>query len=110
MSTPRRLHYRAGEPLPEGAVLVCWASGWSNPYRSPEYGPEDAVQRHRDELLADQLYNLKGRRITRYGVRAALASKDLACTCEPGTPCHGDTLLSVANGTTLATPEQSSTT
>jgi hypothetical protein len=31
-------------------------------------------------------------------VLAELRGHDLACWCEPGAPCHGDTLLDLANG------------
>lgn len=34
-------------------------------------------------------------------VVAELAGADLGCWCAPGSPCHGDTLLEVANGVTL---------
>lgn len=30
-------------------------------------------------------------------VRAALRGKNLACWCKPGTPCHADVLLEIAN-------------
>lgn len=31
-------------------------------------------------------------------VRRELAGRDLACWCPPGSPCHADVLLAVANG------------
>lgn len=31
-------------------------------------------------------------------IRQELAGKDLACWCKPGTPCHADVLLQLANG------------
>jgi hypothetical protein len=31
-------------------------------------------------------------------IRHELKGKPLACLCGPGTPCHGDVLLNIANG------------
>jgi len=35
---------------------------------------------------------------TRQAIRAALSGKNLACWCRPGTPCHADILIALANG------------
>lgn len=34
---------------------------------------------------------------SRDSIRTALAGKNLACWCAPGTPCHADVLLKLAN-------------
>lgn len=34
----------------------------------------------------------------RDAIRAALAGHNLACWCRPGTPCHADVLIRLANG------------
>jgi hypothetical protein len=35
---------------------------------------------------------------SRQAIRAALAGHNLACWCAPGTPCHADLLIGIANG------------
>lgn len=35
---------------------------------------------------------------TREDVRAVLKGHNLACWCRPGTPCHADLLIEIANG------------
>lgn len=35
---------------------------------------------------------------SREAIRAALKGHNLACWCRPGTPCHADVLLDIANG------------
>lgn len=37
-------------------------------------------------------------KVTVDDVRRELAGRDLACWCEPGSPCHADVLLEVARG------------
>ena len=34
---------------------------------------------------------------SRSTIRAELGGHNLACWCKPGTPCHADTLLELAN-------------
>ena len=34
---------------------------------------------------------------SRADIRAELAGHNLACWCKPGTPCHADTLIALAN-------------
>jgi hypothetical protein len=35
---------------------------------------------------------------SRETIRAELAGHNLACWCKPGTPCHADVLIDLANG------------
>ncbi|MEP7239602.1 MAG: DUF4326 domain-containing protein [Devosia sp.] len=35
---------------------------------------------------------------TREEIRSGLAGHNLACWCKPGTPCHADVLIDIANG------------
>lgn len=35
---------------------------------------------------------------TREDIRDELAGRNLACWCRPGTPCHADVLIELANG------------
>ena len=35
---------------------------------------------------------------SREAIRAELAGHNLACWCKPGTPCHADILIELANG------------
>ena len=74
-----------GEKLPEGAKLVTRPSRWGNPFKVSEYGRAEALRLYEKWLLdkmkdnPDYLKPIEG--------------KDLACSCLPGEPCHGDTLI-----------------
>jgi hypothetical protein len=93
---------------PDNTVVVSRPSRWGNPYDWREWiedwkacrvGPVEqgrdwcqarAVQSFKDDiedgLLPDIMNNI-----------AELRGKNLACWCKPGTPCHADTLLEIAN-------------
>jgi hypothetical protein len=94
-----RVQWRARTPgwraaqLPEGTVYVGRARGargrWGNPFDVREHGRDEAVQLHREWLLAQP--DLVSQ------VRAELAGWHLACWCPLDQPCHADTLVEVAN-------------
>lgn len=94
---PRRVTYRRGKVKPPGVVIVTRPSRWGNPHRVEDVGREEAVRRHREDLIAGRLATRAGRIITVADVRRELRGKDLGCSCEPGELCHGDTLIEIAN-------------
>ncbi|MFP5320140.1 MAG: DUF4326 domain-containing protein [Acidimicrobiia bacterium] len=63
---------------------------WGNPHPL-SLGPEEAVSRYRDDLLAG------GLPVSVDDVGRELQGRDLACYCPLDEPCHADVLLSVAN-------------
>ena len=99
----------AGWRMPAGAVYVGRSSRWSNPYAigdqvavlaDPSIGVTItgtlvtvgrglAVELFRAYLAANPALVQQA--------RDALAGRDLACWCAPGTACHGDVWLEVLN-------------
>ena len=93
-----------GWRMPAGAVKVDRSTKWGNPWsvkkaREVGYTGTDAelaeicVGMFRNAMLRglpavaeirDHIHELRG--------------KDLACWCPPGSPCHADVLLEIANG------------
>lgn len=82
------------------AVVVSRPTRWGNPWKVepafesayvkiPEITPDKAVAlyRMRCEKLPD----------FRQAIAERLRGKNLACWCAPGSPCHGDVLLEIAN-------------
>lgn len=109
-----QLHRTKGWRMPAGAVKVDRSSDWGNPFRvaapvhrrlletyrwqlhpssgwsGPAGTAEEAVRRFRLCLSTDDA--------SIHAIRAELRGRDLACWCPPGSPCHADVLLEVANG------------
>ena len=56
-----------------------------------DFATKEAAQAHAVALHAVDCEPIKQR------IRGHLAGVNLACWCEPGTPCHADTLLRIAN-------------
>jgi hypothetical protein len=87
---------RAANGLP--AINVARPGRWGNPYvvgrqYTTSIGnhvmtAEEAVRRYK-RWLSRTFYEQE--------IKEALAGKNLACWCEPGSPCHADILLEVAN-------------
>lgn len=82
---------------------------WGNPFTIEETGKRykldrDAAQAKAVELCGQWLRGTLDKTLSpgdppsRAEVRAALAGHNLACWCKPGTPCHADTLIALANG------------
>lgn len=93
--------------MPENTVSVCRPGKWGNPFRVGDMefvagGParpmdaERVVSRYRFWLTKDL-----GARHLR-SCLPELRGKNLACYCKPGTPCHADVLLDLANEPVIA--------
>lgn len=81
---------------------------WGNPFTIEEtarrYGLDaDAAQAKAVELCGEWLRGTIDSRLSpgdppsREKIREALAGHNLACWCRPGTPCHADILIELAN-------------
>jgi uncharacterized protein YvpB len=97
---PKRIQRKRikGWRMPENTVCVTRISKtnpgkWGNPFEVKEGRPaSEAVGMYREALETGKLpYSIAD-------VKRELAGKNLACWCKPGTPCHGDYLLEIANG------------
>jgi hypothetical protein len=97
-----------GGRLPPGSRLIARArrphdlrrsNSWGNWVSWPqEHTPEAhrrAVEEYRAWAYADEPEAV----LWRERVRQQLRGWNLACTCPPGWPCHGDVLLEIANQT-----------
>lgn len=82
---------------------------WGNPFTIEDTAKRykldpEAAQAKAVELCAQWLRGTldpklsPGEPPSRTEIRAELAGHNLACWCRPGTPCHADTLLALANG------------
>lgn len=82
---------------------------WGNPFSIDDtmerYGLDrDAAQAKAVALCGQWLRGTldptlsPGEPPSRDAIRRALEGHNLACWCKPGTPCHADLLLSIANG------------
>lgn len=117
--TPRRLQLsrRAGFNLQaESAALnglpakrVTRPGRWGNPFSIDEtaarYGLDREAAQARAVALCDQWLRgtldnqlSPGMPPSLADIRAELGGHNLACWCRPGTPCHADVLLALANG------------
>lgn len=99
---PRRIQYRRGQTKPPGAKIVTRASRYGNPFDWRTYGAAEAVRRHAEWIINPASGPIAcGARVfhptTRERLQADLSGWDLGCACDPGAPCHGDTLLRLAN-------------
>ena len=85
---PKRIQLKRtkGWRMPANTVNVARPSKWGNPYKLGTcLIPDQAA------AVAAFEANLP---LTDF---AALRGKNLACWCKPGTPCHADVLLRIAN-------------
>jgi hypothetical protein len=122
-SKPQRIQRRrtAGWRMPEGAVYVGRPTKWGNPFKVGEIVPDDLMP-YVSLLMKllnnrpDVMHGLTKIRllvpqdiVTLYELWLVeqphlmlstdeLAGRDLACWCPPGSPCHADALLDLANG------------
>lgn len=95
MSAPKRIQRQRtkGWRMPEGAVYVGRPSRWGNPWAASVFGNQRAVDRFRAWL--DGMARMHP---TQYATLLdPLRGHDLACWCPLDQPCHGDTLLELAN-------------
>ncbi len=106
---PKRIVLRRtkGWRMPANTVKVDRTTRWGNPFRPEDCGSRaEAVACHRAWILGDEAALRAGRCRAPRGVRAPtpdeirreLRGKNLACWCAPGTPCHADLLVELANG------------
>jgi hypothetical protein len=118
-TTPVRvqLSRRKGWRMPENTVKVARPGPWGNPFRiasaievgylsetdSREEQQQFVVACFRDWLSGDsrrtwwQGPESDERRASILAALPSLRGKNLACWCKPGTPCHADVLLELAN-------------
>jgi len=85
-----RVHNKRDRTAPADAVYIGRGSKWGNPHilnvdgnRAEVIRKYEVYLRHRPDLIEAAKKELKG--------------KDLVCCCKPKA-CHGDVLLSIANG------------
>ena len=88
--------------MPPNTVFVGRPSRFGNPFRVADYSnpnglPKAALQQFAvddfESALADGRLGY-----TVDDIRRELGGKNLACWCRPGTPCHADVLMKIANG------------
>ena len=105
---PRRVQLRRarGWRMPANTLKVDRTTRFGNPFKPEKCGSQaNAIACHRAWLLGDaaRLAALGGRAPgaakppTLAEIRRELRGRNLACWCRPGTPCHADTLLELAN-------------
>lgn len=94
---PQRIQRRRtpGWTAPANTIYVGRGTRWGNPWRVENgMSPHGAVWRYRDATNGRLPFaNVP----TPNEIRAALAGKNLMCWCAPGSPCHADVLLEIAN-------------
>ncbi|WP_343715308.1 DUF4326 domain-containing protein [Inquilinus sp.] len=100
-----RLSRAKGWRMPNNTVKVDRSTPWGNPFVVGQDGTaEDCVRLHRILLSghvcitakASVERQLKHMRFVTEHI-GELRSKDIACWCREGCPCHGDTYLDLAN-------------
>lgn len=96
--TPIRIQRKRtkGWKMPENTVSVTRPGKWGNPLKLPWVSnKEDAIKTLVSEYTK---WLLRGDlKITVDDVKRELKGKNLACWCKPGSPCHADVLLKIAN-------------
>jgi len=87
---PRRIQRKRtrGWRKPPGAANVTRPGKWGNPYPVLKHASYD-LDVYRKYLVKE----VAAGRLDLEEIRG----KDLMCWCKPGTPCHGDILLELAN-------------
>lgn len=83
-----------GWRMPENTAKVDRSTRWGNPYQAGQDGDgsqEYLVKLFRDYLIRPEQADLVA------AIRTDLRGRNLACWCKPGTPCHADVLLEMAN-------------
>lgn len=98
---------RALNGLP--AKLVTRPGKWGNPFSIDDVAKRykldrDAAQARAVGMAGEWLRGTLDPKLSpgpppsRELIRAELAGHNLACWCRPGTPCHADVLIELANG------------
>lgn len=106
---PRRIQLKRekGWRLPPNTVKVDRSTKWGNPDRADFGGADLAVRLFRERITKRGLGPIHAI-LTVEDVRRELRGKNLACWCAPGSPCHGDVLLELANSSAAQVPGESS--
>jgi hypothetical protein len=104
MVGPERIQlYRTkGWRMPPNTISVARPGRWGNPFRVGD------VDHKTGERIADQAHAVRLFRERWFGahhdglgmhdiVQHELRGMNLACWCKPGTPCHADVLIEIAN-------------
>jgi hypothetical protein len=109
MTQPIRIQLKRtkGWKMPPNTVKVDRSTKWGNPFKvgsqfvRPKMKPGGGqiVNTVYDNEHAVQLYKRFTAREVALQIAAyqELRGKNLACWCKPGTPCHADVLLKIAN-------------
>lgn len=94
-----QLSRKAGAKLPPNTVVVSRPSKWGNPFKvTPERSQILAVGAFQTWLTAEGVTaGIADRKQWMLDNLKALRGKNLACWCKPGTACHADVLLRLAN-------------
>ena len=103
MTTPQRIQLsrRKGFRLPPNTVVVARPSRWGNPFRvGPDRTQSEAVWAFESWLTTAHCdAGIPDRKAWILRHLGELRGKNLACWCKPGTSCHADVLLRLANQT-----------
>ena len=96
-----QLSRKAGAKLPPNTVVVSRPSKWGNPFRvTPERSQILAVSEFQTWLTVEGVTaGIADRKQWMLDNLKELRGKNLACWCKPGTACHADVLLRLANAT-----------
>ena len=113
MDKPQRIQLsRAkGWRKPENTVVVARPTKWGNPFGWQEAQDEWGCSEFEAKASVAMIYrdwltmadperfhpDLRGRRVAILASFGDIRGKNLACWCNPGTPCHADVLLELAN-------------
>lgn len=102
LASPHRvqLSRKAGAKLPPNTVVVSRPSKWGNPFKvTPERSQILAVGAFQTWLTVEGVTaGIVDRKQWMLDNLKELRGKNLACWCKPGTACHADVLLRLANG------------
>jgi len=96
MEKPQRIQLKRtkGWRMPDNTVKVDRTSKWGNPF-SVDDAPPSLKTKEERQGWAVGMFNL--RVVKNPEVFRELRGKNLACWCKPGSPCHADVLLDLAN-------------
>lgn len=101
LASPHRvqLSRKAGAKLPPNTVVVSRPSKWGNPFKvTPERSQILAVGAFQTWLTVEGVTaGIQDRKQWMLDNLKTLRGKNLACWCKPGTACHADVLLRLAN-------------
>jgi hypothetical protein len=101
LASPHRVQMsrKAGTKLPPNTVVVSRPSKWGNPFKvTPERSQILAVGAFQTWLTVEGVTaGIADRKQWMLDNLPTLRGKNLACWCKPGTACHADVLLRLAN-------------